>query len=38
MYIAYFDTAGDVDINVGTISQTASVTMGEITRLIFELQ
>jgi hypothetical protein len=38
MYIAYYDSAGDVEINVGTISQTASVKMGEITRLIFELQ
>jgi len=38
MYITYFDTAGEIDISVGNESQTASIKMGEITRLEFELQ
>lgn len=35
MYIAYYDTAGDVIATVGIESQTASIRMGEITRLEF---
>jgi hypothetical protein len=37
MYIAYYDTAGDVIATVGVESQTASIRMGEITSLEFVL-
>lgn len=37
MYIAYYDTAGEVIVSVGDESQTATIRMGEITSLGFEL-
>lgn len=37
MYIAYYDTAGDVVVSVGEQSQTATVSIGEITSLKFVL-
>ena len=37
MYISYYDTAGEVIVSVGDESQTASISMGEITSLEFVL-
>jgi len=37
MYIAYYDSAGEVIVSVGDESQTAAIRMGEITSLGFEL-
>ena len=37
MFIAYYDTAGDVIVTVGDESQTASIRIGEFTDLTFEL-
>lgn len=37
MYIAYYDTSGDITATVGDETQTASIRIGEITELTFEL-
>lgn len=37
MFIAYYDTAGDVIITVGDESQTVPIRIGEFTNLTFEL-
>jgi len=37
MYIAYYDTAGDIIATVDNESQTASIRIGEITDLTFKL-
>ena len=37
MFIAYYDTAGDVTVTVGDESQTSSIRIGEFTDLKFEL-
>lgn len=37
MYMAYFDTAGDVIVSIGSESQAATIKIGEFTRLEFEL-
>jgi len=37
MFIAYYDTAGDVTVTVGDESQAASIRIGEFTDLKFEL-
>lgn len=37
MYLAYFDTAGDVTVSIGSESQNAAIKIGEFTHLKFEL-
>ena len=37
MYLAYFDTAGDVVVSIGSESQDTAIKIGEFTHLEFEL-